>query len=704
MKKYLLILIFLSLLLSKNSFGYNSLRVGDPRNSWSTYQGTIEEAVLSVKPKGIYMEYGLYLTFSARGTYYTANDSLEITFNFNLPENAIVYDSWLWVGNDIIRAKILDKWTASLIYENNVKRRVDPSILTKQSSTQYQLKVFPMMGNQTRKVKITFLMPAEWSKEKVAASLPLELLTTSLNELPKLHLFTWTDSLWNVPSIKDVTELNFQAKTDTVFGDYLTTEISSSYYNSKLKISFNTPLKNGYYLSKYSTGGNEGIYQLALLPSPFVDSTAHHKVAVLFDYDASNTTISVSELLLKTKNEMIENLSSKDSFNLIFSNLSIYRVSNYWLPADSLTIENTFNALTNPLSSYSNLTSLLSNGIDFIKNNDNNGEIVLISSSDQFGEYQNANTLINDILKLMNPSIPIHIADFQDQSFAYYYIGSTYYYGNEYFYLNLSRITGGSFQRIRDGYSLSEIINLSFKYLSGTIKSFDLYTKLTTGICYSRYNLNASSDIAYINTPILQIGKYKGSFPFIAEFSGEYNSALFSKTINISEPITSDSLNEEMWTGCFIKNLESQQQSNDIINEIIYNSLAERVLSIYTAFLCLEDTNLICHNCKDETNLVSVEENDMDSLTTVYPNPFVDEVKISINSRSLKNNEIIEIKVYNITGELVYYSVPEISAGLNRLDVKWNGKNINGNPLPAGMYILMVLKPDKIENFKLIKQ
>ncbi|MBK9336370.1 MAG: hypothetical protein IPM98_07185 [Lewinellaceae bacterium] len=68
MKHLLLALLFAAL--STPAWGTFSLRVGDPRLGGFTQQGTIEEAVLSIKPKGLYLEYGLYLTFSARGTPY----------------------------------------------------------------------------------------------------------------------------------------------------------------------------------------------------------------------------------------------------------------------------------------------------------------------------------------------------------------------------------------------------------------------------------------------------------------------------------------------------------------------------------------------------------------------------------------------------------------------------------------------------------
>lgn len=133
-------------------YSYNKLTVSDPRNSWNLQTGTIEEASLSVKPRGLYLEYGLYLTFSARGTnWYNSSDSLEIVLNFDLPANSMIIDSWLWIGDEISKAMILDKWTASSIYENIVKRRKDPSILTKMSDLQYELRIFPMAGNEKEK-------------------------------------------------------------------------------------------------------------------------------------------------------------------------------------------------------------------------------------------------------------------------------------------------------------------------------------------------------------------------------------------------------------------------------------------------------------------------------------------------------------------------------------------------------------------------
>lgn len=673
-----------------NLFGYNDLRIGDPRNSWYTSQGTIDEAVLTVRPKGLFMEYGLYLTFSSKGSNLTkAFDTLEVTLRFDLPENAIVKDSWLWIGNDIIKAKIMDKWTASTIYENIVKRRRDPSILMKQSATQYELRVFPMAGNQTRKVKITYLMPTTWNKSNVNSAIPTAILNTSYIKPANFSVLTWTDTQWTNPQIINDAEISFVAKNDNTFGNYHEALIPSSKYNKSLNIGFKTPVENGIYLSGYQKG-NEGIYQMALFPDQFFETNVSKKAAILIDYDASNTTITAKALLDFVKNEMLINLNSKDSFNLIFSNLAVKRFSNKWVAASKTNIEAAFTSLNNPLSSYSNLGALLGNGIDFIKSNGNNGKIILISDADQYGDFQVSNTLINDLVKLMNPKIPIHISDYQSINFPSYFKDGQTYYGNDYFYSSLSRMTLGSYHRVKNGLNISEAISGSLKYMGGSINSFDLHTSLKSGFCHSRYTMTGESNIAYVNEAILQVGKFKGEFPFLIEISGEYNNEVFSEMMEIQKPasISNDTIAESIWTGQYIKKLESSTQSNDIINEIVFSSLNERVLSKYTSFLCLEDTSYICNNCVDETK-ITINVKDLiagqDSIL-VYPNPFVD--KLNIEFMCSNPNDVKELSIVDITGSLIYqFSADLLQKGKNV--ITWNGLSARGERVKPGVYLLV---------------
>ena len=709
MKPILRLLLFL-FLFTCYSFGYSWLYVQDPQNWWGG-QGTIEEAALSVKPSGIYMEYELYLTFSARGLGFSNSDTLEVQLYFDLPENAIVCDSWLWIEDEIIKAIILDKWTASSIYEGIVNRRKDPSILYKRGPMSYELRVFPMAGNSTRKVKITYLVPTQWGSTAVISPIPAELLRTSLYPIPSLHFITQLNQDWQNPKIQELPDVHFQNIPDSTSGNYFEASIPSEALQNTLNFMVDVPFNDGIYVNKFENEA-EGFYQMAFLPSKALNISSSSKVAILIDYDAYNTTITKSEVVNNLKSALSLNFTSKDSFNIILSKANIQRISENWLQADSVTIDSIFQILDeDQIANYSNMPSLLANGIDFVKNNGNNGSLFLITSSDQVGDYQGANQLISDLLALMDPKLPIHVVNFQNQNFSYHWIGERYYMGNEYFYINITRITSANYFDINSG-SFSAILSDAIQSTNGFITSFDLHTTLNDGFCYARYNLDPNINSVYFNKPILQVGKFNGNFPFIIEVSGVYNSNPFSQRFTLEESgiFGTDSLSEEMWAGNYIKFLEGQTQTNDVVNEIISYSIGERVLSTYSAFICL-DPNIeweICYDCFEggDGGVIGVAEdssnNNNDSLSlSAYPNPFNSQVNIRINLPASLITENVTFRIYNILGEVVK-TFREDPVKLQNYEFTWDGRNDDGSSAASGIYFFVVTTAEKNYSVKLL--
>jgi hypothetical protein len=705
-------LLLLLILFSNHAFSYDWLYVQDPRG-WIGGQGTIEEASLSIKPSGIFMEYELYLTFSARGLNFTNSDTLEVQFYFDLPQNSIVCDSWLWMEDTIVTAIIMDKWTASSIYEGIVNRRRDPSILFKRGQNNYELRIFPMAGNSSRKVKITYLVPAQWSSTAVTSPVPINLLRTSFKPVPKLDLTVWLNEGWENPKIFELPGINFQIAYNSELGAYFKTDIPSEALQSNLSFKIDSPLKNGVYVSKFENESG-GIYQMAFLPSQALDISASSKTAILIDYDAVNTTYTKSELINNLRSAILLNFTSKDSFNIILSKANIQRISENWLPADSTTIDSIFQILEeSQIASYSNLPSLLANGIDFIKNNGNDGKVLLVSSSDGVGDYQGANQLISDLLDLMDPRLPIHVINFQNQNFSYHWIGERHYLGNEYFYLGITRITSANYFDM-NSHSFSQIFPEAIQSLDGYITSFDLHTKLNDGFCYSRYYLDPNINSIYFNKPILQVGKFRGNFPFIIEISGVYKSDPFSQSyiLQAEEIYEADSLSQEMWAGNYIEFLEGQGESNEVVSEIVYYSISERVLSLYSAFICLEPNVEweICYECMEgggdwlPTDAVedSIENEVVDLSLGAYPNPFNSQVNINVKLPGSFNPENLTFRIYDILGQVVKTFDPDLSAGQREYRFRWDGTSDEGYAAASGIYFFVVTTPEKNYSVKLL--
>ena len=164
----------------------------------------------------------------------------------------MISDSWLWIEGEPEKALILDRWTASAIYEGIVERRRDPSILTKIGPTSYELRVYPLTSNMPRKVKITYLVPANWSASQVTVPMPVSQLLVGWQFVEEIHLFTQTDTVWKNPKINTDSVTEFDSYTGS---DYPVNKEAvlpfGALGNSSFTLAFDSPMENGLFVNLF---------------------------------------------------------------------------------------------------------------------------------------------------------------------------------------------------------------------------------------------------------------------------------------------------------------------------------------------------------------------------------------------------------------------------------------------------------------------
>lgn len=695
------------LLLASQTYSQWNLTVLDPQQQWNTAPGNIEDAVFSIGPKGIYSQVSAYLTFSAKGSTFFTNNPLEVVYNFELPEGCIVSDLWLWIGDKISKGKVMDVWTASQIYESIVNRRQDPAILKKVGTKSYQLRVYPMGKNETRKVRITYLAPVVWSEANVATLIPTELLKVSRYQVPKVLLKTWKTSEWRNPYISG-SDNSFNVRDDTFYGDHYEMDITSLVSTANNQIVFDNPMVGGVYF-KYFKLANEGFYQLSVMPGNSLTGNSK-KVLFMIDYDSRKSYTSRANLLNNLKLFLRTNFSANDKFNIMYSGLSIGKVSEDWLSGDITNIEKVFTTLTeNSISTYSNLPTLMKEGCEYLNKKGASGTIFLLSNADQLGSNTTANQVISDIRKIMTATYPVMVYDYNDKDYVYYYFNNRSYIGNEYFYDNLCRVTSGTYQRI--GSNINATLGELFTKLNGTINSFDLYTSLQSGFCYSRQAISGKGEVVSVNKPITQIGKYTGEFPFIVKTSGMFNSAPFTQTMMIDD--AANKVGEEVipktWVGNYINTLMNSTITNSVINEIVGLSRTHQILTNYTAFLALENDTSWCYTCyKDdgqpigatdvETNVELPTEFSMDA----YPNPFNSQVTITVKLPNNMLGQKLLFKIFNTLGQVVKTFKSDEIQSKSVVKLFWDGKNDFGEVISSGVYLFSVSGGKFVKTLKLM--
>ena len=681
----------------------SSLRVQDPRQGFRSGFGQIDSAAITIKPKGLYAEVGYYLTYSAKSTSFTSvKDTLEVQHYFNLPKDVMVSDSWLWFQDFIIRAKIIDRWTATTIYNNIVGRRSDPSILTKNGSINYEFRIFPMAGNETRRVKLTFLIPMRWQGSKANLELPLQLITVS-NVLPKLNIRVFENAEWKNPRLTDIPNFQFADQSDSLgrtLGGW--TDLTNFKNAATLKLTYDAPVKNGVYLSHYPVNVNEGFYQLLVYPHQVADLLiANRKILVAVDYNIGNTNIQQNTVLNTIKENLRSTLSDKDSFNLIFSKLNPTPLSNTWFGTAQL--DSVFSTLNNSsFSNISNLPTLLFKSLEFLKAN-RSGKLVVFSSDASFNNSVSSNELISELKKTSNPLPQVHIVDFSNLNHNGFSAGNLWYVGNSYLYTNLARQSGGNAYDVGSSNDIATYSRFLYQNINGVYDNLDVYTTLNDGYCHSRFNIDETNKS--FAAPVLLVGKYRGKMPFRIDVGGLYGETDFSKKLSIpqSDMALSDNTLPSFWAGQQIFKLEHSAFDNATIQQMIETSMNTRILSRYTAFLALEPSQGgdTCRTCDSNNNTkvtATTEISDKKLKLTVSPNPFKSETTITISFETWKASSKAQILIYDLTGKLVKTIVLDIKQGDTEASV-----TLDASEMPSGVYIARFIGDNVQKTIRLVK-
>ena len=682
----LLVIIFI-FGLSMHSFSTTKLAVQDPQQTWRYDTGSIEDAMLTVKPIGAFVEYSLTLSFSSRGTAMTgAGDTLEIQYFFDLPENAHIVDAWLWIEDTVMQARLLDKGQAILIYEGIVKRRRDPLILFKQSQTSYELRIFPMAGNNTRRARITWIEPVAWNESNVLTNLPLHLINCAKNKPGETIVMLYNDDVWKNVKITDNPALTVIDDYWSEFGTCKSVAVPNNALKKNWTLAFDNPAKNGVFVSAYEEKANEGFYNLIVQPSKALSFYTKKKILFLVDYDAAKSDFTRTEVIDNLKSAIAAYLTPNDSFNIIFSRNDAQPISTDWIPCEPDAVNIIFDNLPqNILSYYSMLPVLMNKGAEFVKNHNYECSIFLVSNSDAFGNNKLANPLIEDYTAAIGRYVQFNIADYSTKYRNIYTMNNRNYTGNEYLYSYLSVSSGGFYTDImKFNNSFQNLMAQSFKLYDGQINSFELYPAATNGFCYGRYLLTGSNQ-SYSSLPIVQLGKWVGEMPFTITATGFYKNNAFSKIININDAdiYWTSQRTKQTWTGTYIKTLELGTKTNDIVKEIISTSISNRVLSLYTAFLALEPERQQQQD-ENQTSVDEFSDNDIISIKS-YPNPFTDYITFSV-TLSGQSAGIENVEIYDMTGIRVRtFTVSEIS---DTKELRWDGCDSFGTKLPDGMYIV----------------
>lgn len=353
--KSFLLLLFLNI---SSAYAINDLVARVPGN-YTQMPAFIEDALLVSEPHGGYVEHSLYLQYSDHNAF-PGSQTVEIIHRFELPEGSVINDLWLWMGNNIMRARMMDEWSARKIYDSVVSMKRDPAFLTK-IGNQYELHIYPLVSGSFRKIKINFITPTKWIGENASSELPLKFLKASAStQMPLNIYFRTTLNIWGIPGINELPNQTFTQFTDTAGYNYKRTLISDIMPLQSFNLSFTTAFNNGVFFSNNVVPNDYNYFQFGILPwKAFNETTLDSlpkKVIAGIDLSGSHYK-DFSTLLPNIKASIKASLRQGDLFNIIVSGAGkIVPLNSSLIPYSSSMVDSLINKFS--ASSYGDSVAL----------------------------------------------------------------------------------------------------------------------------------------------------------------------------------------------------------------------------------------------------------------------------------------------------------------------------------------------------------
>jgi len=659
---------------------------------------------------GVYIEHQLHISFAYdfNSWFFKNYEELELEWTFQLPEEAVVYNLYCWKGDSVVRATMLDKWTALQMFDEKTSPIREPALLIRSLPTynrqvEYTLRIFPIRRFEVNRVMIQYLVPARPSSGSLRTWLPIPQVTATSGGAKNLRVLSFYDARPDTVAVVGYQNIVFRHYPE----DKLWETTLPVRYGEYAELVMPSPIQDEYYISTFKKNG-EIFYQLAVYPPNLSLSPSPRKILILLDYNPGNSSGLTSDLVVTSLKETLErSLSAADSISVIAAFADIVPGSDGWVAATQENIDGIFNRLAGRLFLNVNFSQeLLLAAQSFLQRN-GTGELLWITNRSDFPTYTDeSREYAHEILALLPENTMMHVLDLENVYPMSHY-GSDIGYGNRsYTFLSeLTRITGGHLFFYRFHPLKTALAAIFFEKVAH-YNEIEVQTRMQDGYTFDRRDYAPFEGYYPMDFPIIQTGRLQGNFPMsVTVIANTLQQSVKKDLVIPAEAVQPGS--DHLYTAFYgqqLQKLARRYQNNWVVNEIIALSLETGVLSPYTAFLVPDKwQSYYVPEFVDETvkGSTPVETHPvvMDSLLCVKasPNPFNPRTTLHID---VPVRGDFRVDIYNLAGQLVR-RFERSAAVAGRYKVIWDATSDAGLPVTSGIYVARITAQNQVKTIRL---
>ena len=242
--------------------------------------------------------------------------SLEGTYIFPLPEEAAINDFAMWIDGQRVEGQLYTKEEARRIYDDIVRRRLDPALLEYVGRDLFQASIFPIDPGDTRRVQIEYsqLLPVDNGLVQYVYPLSTERFSNKPLEDVSISVeLKSRDAIKAIYSPSHPVSIDRQGNFAAAIGWEAANVKPSTDFSLYYTIS---PEDVGVNLLSYKAAGEDGFFVLLVAPNVDAAQVVEKDVTLVLDTSGSMEGEKMEQAREALK-FVLDHLNQGDRFNIV---------------------------------------------------------------------------------------------------------------------------------------------------------------------------------------------------------------------------------------------------------------------------------------------------------------------------------------------------------------------------------------------------
>ncbi|MBC8183970.1 hypothetical protein H8E88_22985 [candidate division KSB1 bacterium] len=511
MKRFVFFILILAI--ASTAFAsFHAVKLTSSFNSWHHFE--MKQLSVDVQTFGLFYETTIAFKLGFAPDYHgnlPPAGEYKITWDFNLVENAVITNCWLKAigATDFIEADIVDLTTAEEQYE--IAPQSQPRQLLRYRwyrnysgtiSKNYQMRFSPMTLTDAPVIKIRYLTPCLPYYNYRRIILPLNEFRVKVKNDITLRINDQDNPNEKPDFISNYSSTISWSKE----GGWWKAILKSRSFFNQLLFGLAPETPDRIYLRTFANDETQ-FYQMAILP-PITPEDRTPK-NILLAVDLTDQTSNRKYIFEKYQKAVQLSASTHDSISLVYSSFTPVTYDSGFIPVTSQRINKMFECvISEPAPRLNTLPHLLRQAIHLFNLNKKSGEIWLVSDAYTHSDpAATAMEIISQTLGYAEQPVTFRIINASYETRPYIWLNGQRYAGNDYLYENLSRLSRGSYVKLREqaGYDFLDTI---LDCIAPTAATVEVDPQPVNGLSYSRFALNRGRVNFPITLPYYEIGLY----------------------------------------------------------------------------------------------------------------------------------------------------------------------------------------------------